>query len=444
MQISRTLLPFIALIGAFPRGLEAQTPFIGSIVNYASGDARFSPGVLAVLRYGYFNPASDIVQIGGKPARVQDNEDGSTVTIQLAMDQPLGPTAVVLVTSTGNSPAFPITVDAYAPGILAPTRSQTEPWSLTLGCNSTAIPGELLSLFAVGLGAINAVGTVARPSVSVSGIPAEVVDSTLFGSPAGVYRVRFLVPPGDGLHLVTLTIGNQTSNTAPLPVGRAMLNLAATSFTAGPAAPESIETAYTCSGGDFIQRGVVLQGAAPDFRASLGGVTITVTDSTGVARLAPLYGVAASQVNYVVPAGTAHGLALVTAASGDRFIAESDLQVETVAPGLFSVLQVVRLRNGVQTVEEPLLGVIDMGPDTDQVYLVLYGTGIRFRSSLANVTAKVAGLDVPVEYAGPQGGSPGLDQVNLRLPRSLAGRGGGAIELTVDGKSANALSARFY
>jgi hypothetical protein len=42
----------------------------------------------------------------------------------------------------------------------------------------------------------------------------------------------------------------------------------------------------------------------------------------------------------------------------------------------------------------------------------------------------------------PQGQYPGLDQVNVRLPRSLAGRGEVNIALTVDGKAANTVTVR--
>ena len=245
-----------------------------------------------------------------------------------------------------------------------------------------------------------------------------------------------MVPPGDGLHLVRVSIGGFTSNVAPLPVGRAILNYQSAVFRPGPSAADSIQTAVSCSGGDFIQPYAILSGKPPDLPLSLGEVTFTVKDSLGVERLAPLYAVTWNQVNYVVPVGTALGIASVTAKSGDRFIGEGDILIEPVAPSLFGPVQVVRVRNGVQTVEIPQLGVIDMGPDTDDGYLILYGTGIRSRSSLANVTAKAAGIDVAVQYAGPQGGSPGLDQVNLHLPRSLAHRGGGALELTVDGKIA--------
>lgn len=38
---------------------------------------------------------------------------------------------------------------------------------------------------------------------------------------------------------------------------------------------------------------------------------------------------------------------------------------------------------------------------------------------------------------GPQGSYAGLDQVNVVLPRSLAGRGEVDVLLTVDGRAAN-------
>ncbi|HMX27871.1 MAG TPA: hypothetical protein PKC13_19940, partial [Blastocatellia bacterium] len=80
--------------------------------------------------------------------------------------------------------------------------------------------------------------------------------------------------------------------------------------------------------------------------------------------------------------------------------------------------------------------------ESDQVFLILYGTGLRFRNSLSGVSAKIGGTDITPLYAGAQSDFAGLDQVNLRLPRSLAGRGDVEIILTVDGKTANTVSAR--
>jgi uncharacterized protein (TIGR03437 family) len=67
----------------------------------------------------------------------------------------------------------------------------------------------------------------------------------------------------------------------------------------------------------------------------------------------------------------------------------------------------------------------------------LFGTGVRFRSALSGVSAKIGGTDVQVLFAGPQGDFIGLDQLNIQLPRSLAGRGEVDLVLTVDGKTSN-------
>jgi uncharacterized protein (TIGR03437 family) len=80
---------------------------------------------------------------------------------------------------------------------------------------------------------------------------------------------------------------------------------------------------------------------------------------------------------------------------------------------------------------------IDCGAVNEEIFLELYGTGIRGRSSLTAVTAKIGGADTPVLYAGSVGGMSGLDQVNLPVSRSLIGRGEVAVEITVDGKPAN-------
>jgi uncharacterized protein (TIGR03437 family) len=80
---------------------------------------------------------------------------------------------------------------------------------------------------------------------------------------------------------------------------------------------------------------------------------------------------------------------------------------------------------------------IDLGHETDQVFLVLYGTGFRFRSSLSAVRASIGGVDSQVLYAGEQGFFVGLDQLNVRLSRSLAGRGEVDVVLTVDGQTTN-------
>jgi uncharacterized protein (TIGR03437 family) len=70
------------------------------------------------------------------------------------------------------------------------------------------------------------------------------------------------------------------------------------------------------------------------------------------------------------------------------------------------------------------------------VYLTLYGTGIRNRSSLSNLSVTINGVNVPVLYAGPQGSFAGLDQVNIAIPLSLGASGETDLVLRTDGQTA--------
>ncbi|MDX2032296.1 MAG: hypothetical protein SF339_16600 [Blastocatellia bacterium] len=190
---------------------------------------------------------------------------------------------------------------------------------------------------------------------------------------------------------------------------------------------------------------------------SLAGTTVRVRDSLGTERLAPLFFVSAGQINYLIPAGTAAGAATVTVVASDGKTATGNLQVSSVSPGLFSanatgqgVASATALRlkgNGAQSYE-PVARFdsgqnryvsmpIDIGTNTDQVFLVLFGSGFRNRSSLVGVVAQIGGTAAEVLYAGSQGGFVGLDQLNIRVPRSLAGRGEVDVIVLVDGKVAN-------
>jgi uncharacterized protein (TIGR03437 family) len=86
---------------------------------------------------------------------------------------------------------------------------------------------------------------------------------------------------------------------------------------------------------------------------------------------------------------------------------------------------------------------IDLGIEGDQVFLLMFGSGIRYRGALGAITATIGGVAAEVLFAGAQGDFPGLDQINLRVPKTLAGRGEVNIVLTVEGKQANAVTVHF-
>jgi uncharacterized protein (TIGR03437 family) len=78
---------------------------------------------------------------------------------------------------------------------------------------------------------------------------------------------------------------------------------------------------------------------------------------------------------------------------------------------------------------------VSAGPVT----LALFGTGFR-ASGTSGVTATVKGTAVTVTYAGAQPDYPGLDQVNITLPSSLAGSGMVGIQITANGTPSNTAS----
>ncbi|MGH9938833.1 MAG: hypothetical protein ACREAM_21540, partial [Blastocatellia bacterium] len=186
----------------------------------------------------------------------------------------------------------------------------------------------------------------------------------------------------------------------------------------------------------------------------LNGTVIRVKDSACVERLAPLFFVAPTQVNYLAPAGTANGAATVTVFNEAGAISVGTVQINSVAPSLFSAnsngqgaaaAAALRVKaDGSQIYEQAVrfdFGLsryvtfpIDLGDPNDQVFLVLFGTGFRYRQSLSGVSVTIGGGPVEVLYAGAQGGFFGLDQINLRLTQTLAGRGEVDVVLKVDGR----------
>jgi uncharacterized protein (TIGR03437 family) len=73
----------------------------------------------------------------------------------------------------------------------------------------------------------------------------------------------------------------------------------------------------------------------------------------------------------------------------------------------------------------------------------LYGTGIRGRSAQSAVSVTIGGGAATVEYADKHPVFAGLDQVNVRVPRSLSGRGVVDLVLMVEGKAANTVQVAF-
>jgi uncharacterized protein (TIGR03437 family) len=240
------------------------------------------------------------------------------------------------------------------------------------------------------------------------------------------------------------------------PAGTAsvLLNSAATktftdtnaaSYATGSLATSSIVTAF----GAGLASSTASAAGLP-LPTVLGGSSITVTDSLGVARKAPLFYVSPTQINYAIPDGTAINTASVAMATPSGTVTASQ-PIVSVAPGLFNASglalgQVFTYANSAtpaitSTVEfngqafEPM--PINVGTGSTSAYLILYGTGIRNHESV--VTATIGTATVPVAFAGAQGVYVGEDQINIQLPQLLKGAGSVNVTLNVDGKLTNAV-----
>ncbi len=195
----------------------------------------------------------------------------------------------------------------------------------------------------------------------------------------------------------------------------------------------------------------------------LAGGSAYVRDSAGTNRAAPLFFISQTQINFQIPGATAAGNATITFTNTDGSISVGTVNITNVSPGLFTAnttgrgaaaAVVQRTRADGSQVFEPIVAFdqgqnqfvpipIDLGLETDQVFLVAFGTGFRFRSAITSVSATIGGTPAPVTFAGAQGSFVGLDQSNIQIPRSLVGRGEVDVVLTVDGQPSNTVRVNF-
>ena len=246
-----------------------------------------------------------------------------------------------------------------------------------------------------------------------------------------------------------LTPANSNLPAAPVSVSAA-------SFLPGALARDSIAAAFGVNLSNATQAATALP-----LPTTLAGASVRLRDEAEREFPTPLFFVSPEQINFQLSAFIQPGQCLLSFVGANGFVFTAPVTVTDVAPGLFAanangqgVATAVALRvraDGSQSYEPAVVfdqsqnrfvaRPIDLGPDlgnaSDQVFLVLFGTGIRNRASLSSVTATVGGVNSEVLFAGAQDGFVGLDQVNLRLPRSLAGRGEVNVALSVESKTAN-------
>jgi len=386
-------------------GLDGGVPVAGGQTVTMDITAQAGPPVIDVLRFGFIDPVTRSFQQAFGPLEVPD-----------------APTAELIM---------------FGPGL------------------ETIQPGDLRVLNPRVTVMQN--GIMVNPRNTLNGFPAVTVPLGISSASGPTQNL-----PNGGLGTIVITVGPATTAFTgalvlegpgeqepppPTPIfsGSGLLN-AASFGSAGTVAAETIVSLF---GVELANRRVVV--SVLPLPTTAGGTTFEVIDSAGATRPSPFFFVDPNQSNFLIPAGTAVGPATLRVRRASGSMAEAGIAVGRVSPGLFSarangegVAAAFALRVLADGTQQQVLMFdgslnpvpIDISRQGEQVFLLLFGTGIRgFANS---VTATVGDQPVAVLGAVPQGGFVGLDQVNIGpLPVSLVGRGEVEIKITADGVEAN-------
>ena len=171
---------------------------------------------------------------------------------------------------------------------------------------------------------------------------------------------------------------------------------------------------------------------------NLAGTTVTFDGSP-----AWLISVTPTRISLLVPDNVVNG-GTAEIRKGGVVAATTRYTVLPVAPGIFTYNDQgtgpakaqgwYRSKNTNTTNADGSYHAIDEGTEADPAYLILYGTGIRNHTQ--PVRASLGGLNAIASYAGAAGSYVGLDQINVKIPPTLA-TGVMDFTVTVDGVVSN-------
>ncbi|MEK7829441.1 MAG: hypothetical protein AAB401_00060 [Acidobacteriota bacterium] len=216
---------------------------------------------------------------------------------------------------------------------------------------------------------------------------------------------------------------------------RTVAAVSAANFSADSLAPEAIAAAF----GTNLASGVFVAGTTP-LPTELGGTKVRVNG-----ELAPLFFVAPSQVNFLIPPSAQTGNAVIEITAADGSISRGTINLSSVAPSLFTsnasgsgAPAAVVTKDGINFTAvgnaDGSSNLLDVGD-----YLVLFGTGLR-KASASSVKITIGGREALVQFIGAQGGYAGLDQINTQIPAGVSGLVD--VVVSINGKLANTVKLR--
>lgn len=379
----------------------------------------------------------------------------------------VGGTANTIVNSTGKGfLSYTVPITAAAP-LGALTRCLANPTGFYVNLHTSANPGGAIR---GQLTALNRAPVIALSSKYV--LPTGSAPATVTLSVTGLDLLNLLAS--------TIQINGQTATVAPdLNTGQAIVTIPAAlvanagvlniqvkapsgvlslplSIPVVPAASLNSQAVAVVDSASF-RAGAAAESIASAFGTKLASTLVitpstlavlpTVLDGTTVyvnGVNAPLFFVSPGQVNFEVPVGTGSGPAAIVVVAKDGSVSQGQLMVGDISPGIFT-----RLANGTgapaavaSTDNGVTFTIVMSNADGTPVevsagnIIVLFGTGMRFKAG--EMTATAGGVTGTPSFVGAQGGV-GLDQINLTIPQSMAGKGEMDLVFSVDGKQTNAV-----
>jgi uncharacterized protein (TIGR03437 family) len=219
-------------------------------------------------------------------------------------------------------------------------------------------------------------------------------------------------------------------------------------------APCTVVSSATYEPGGAVAPDMIAAAFTSAISSATATYSVSIRDSAGSARPASVLAVAAGQINFLVPAGTAIGTATVTLSRDGQVVASGAVPVAAIAPGIYTanasgrgapaglLLKVDAAGNRsfsnlflADSKGRFMANPFDPSVAGSQFYLVLFGTG--WRGHRGGVSATIGSVALPVLGAAGQGQYLGLDQVNLGpVPASLS-LGEVEVRLSFDGMAAN-------
>ncbi|MCZ2153823.1 MAG: hypothetical protein LC114_07980 [Bryobacterales bacterium] len=247
---------------------------------------------------------------------------------------------------------------------------------------------------------------------------------------------------------IEVQIGDKTPETPPL------VSVNGASFEKMSLAPGSIFSLF----GESLGQTTAYAESLPLPR-SLGGIRVRIR-SGGADYEAPLFYVSAKQINILVPPTLPLGDGTLEVLRTDEESISTPVRVEWQAPGLFSANSrgsgppagyYMRVRGSEQVRgefvncpegRECTLIPIESTDPTEEIFLVLFGTGFR-NTPYVKPQVHMGGMVVEADYFGAHRDFAGLDQINVKVPRALLGKGALPVFVTHGAKTSNTLTVQF-